>query len=224
MKALDIPSRRRLKRRLEFVGFGETGHKIYLARQYNVEVYSADGGFQKAFSTGAGCTKYPISFVTGVLDDQLIVYGDTDGGVYALDFKTGRCESLQRKPGASMMRLSNEAIISAGFNPQVDNQLLTAGEDGLVALWEIQGNAPRQIRVYRHVDKAIGFAMFSADGDRIVAVDASKSVFIWDTATGRGPAIDRKPIFKMIYKPYCSFTRCAMPIFSSRLMGVSMEI
>ena len=28
----------------------------------------------------------------------------------------------------------------------------------------------------------------------------------------------------MIYKPYCSFTRCAMPICSSRLMGVSMEM
>jgi hypothetical protein len=26
------------------------------------------------------------------------------------------------------------------------------------------------------------------------------------------------------YKPYCSFTRCAMPICSSRLMGVSMEM
>jgi len=28
----------------------------------------------------------------------------------------------------------------------------------------------------------------------------------------------------MIYKPYCSFTRCAMPICSSRLIGVSMEM
>ena len=83
-----------------------------------------------------------------------------------------------------MMSLPNEAIISAWFNPQIDNQLLTAGEDGLVALWEIQGDALRQIRVYRHADEAIGFAMFSADGDRIVAVDASNSVFIWDTATG----------------------------------------
>ncbi len=219
MKALDIPSRRRLKRRLEFVGFGETGKKIYLARQYNVEVYSADGVFQKEFSTGGGCTKYPISLVTGVLDDQLIVYGDTDGGVYTLNFETSRCESLQRKPGrilikfdqspsgklaamvfrdrtatiwnigkekprTGMMSLPNEAIISAWFNPQIDNQLLTAGEDGLVALWEIQGDALRQIRVYRHADEAIGFAMFSADGDRIVAVDASNSVFIWDTATG----------------------------------------
>ena len=219
MKALDIPSRRRLKRRLEFVGFGETWNKIYLARQYNVEVYSADGTFQKEFSTGGGCTKYPISLVTGVLDDQLIVYGDTDGGVYTLNFETGRCESLQRKPGrilikfdqnpsgklaamvfrdrtatiwnidkekprVGMISFSNEAIISAWFNPQIDNQMLTAGEDGLVALWAIQGDTLRQIRVYRNAGEAIGFAMFSADGARIVAVDASNSVFIWDTVTG----------------------------------------
>jgi hypothetical protein len=28
----------------------------------------------------------------------------------------------------------------------------------------------------------------------------------------------------MIYKPYCSFTRCAMPICSNRLMGMSIEM
>ena len=46
-------------------------------------------------------------------------------------------------PGAGLMSLSNEATISAWFNRQIDNQLLTAGEDGLVALWEIQGEALR---------------------------------------------------------------------------------
>jgi hypothetical protein len=69
-----------------------------------VEVYSSDGGFQREFSTGGGYTEYPISMVTGVLDDQLIVYGDTDGGVYTLDYETGRCESLLRKSGRILIK------------------------------------------------------------------------------------------------------------------------
>lgn len=91
----DLRSRRRMKRRLEFVGFGASGKTIYLSRQYNLEVYSIDGAFQKVFNTGGGCTKYPISYVNAVLDDRLIVYGDTDGGVYP-----GRCKRRLPPPGA----------------------------------------------------------------------------------------------------------------------------
>ena len=49
--------------------------------------------------------------------------------------------------------------------------------------------------MYRHADEAIGFARFSADGARIMAVDASNSVFIWDTATGEVlGSIENRPL------------------------------
>jgi hypothetical protein len=215
---MDIKTRRDMKRRLEFVGFGNSGNKIYLARQYNVEVYSIDGAFQREFPTGGGCTKYPISYVTGVMDDQLILYGDTDGGVYILDFNTGDCDSLgissdkiliksdlnlsgqfailvfrdktaslwrvsENNTGENFTKLLNEEIISAWFHPRIDNQLLTAGEDGLVALWEVRDGDLQQIRTYQRTGEPIEFSMFSDDGKSIVAVTKSKEVLIWDSAT-----------------------------------------
>ena len=89
-----IKPRSRGKRRLEFVGFSATRQKIYLARQYNIEIYGLDGTFEKEISTGGGCTKYPISLVTGVLQDRLILYGDTDGALYRLDPSSERCSRL----------------------------------------------------------------------------------------------------------------------------------
>ncbi len=216
----DIRTRRRTKRRLEFVGFGTSGKKIYLSRQYNVEVYSINGGFLKEFKTGGGCTKYPISYVTGVMDDQLIVYGDTDGGVYTLNYTTGDCQSLGRRPGRilikfdlnlsgqygvlvfrdrtaslweispknsrkNLLKLPNKTILSAWFNPRIENQLLTSGEDGLVTLWEIREGTLHQVHVYQHADEPIEFSMFSDDGQSIITVNSSKKVTIWDTTTGK---------------------------------------
>jgi hypothetical protein len=53
-----------------------------------------------------------------------------------------------------------------------------------VALWALNVDELRQIRVYRKGNEAVEFAMFSVDGERVVAADASDNVFIWDTVTG----------------------------------------
>ncbi|MGE0826166.1 MAG: toll/interleukin-1 receptor domain-containing protein [Candidatus Binatia bacterium] len=219
MKELDVPSRSGLKRRLEFLGFGETGKKIYLARQYNVEVYSVAGVFDREFKTGGGCTKYPISLVTGVLDDRLIVYGDADGAVYTLDYATGDCHRLSRKPEQILIQFALSSsgrlaamlfkdqtatlwsiaetsglrklfdievgkVSSVLFHPQAEQQILTGGDDGQVALWEIHDRELRQLRTYQHAGLPIRFLAFSLDGERVIAVDHENGIYIWESSTG----------------------------------------
>ena len=213
----EIKSRTELKRRLEYVGFSQTEHKIYLSRQYNIEVYRVDGTFEKEFKVGGGCTKYPISLVTGVLDDRIVLYGDTNGGVYRLDPTSGRCRGLVGRRGRILIKFEgNEAgdlgamvfqdrsaavvgidenitarsfiflpsnkIVVATFRPGVRDQLLTAGEDGRVVSWQVGRRA--LLRVYRPSGAAIGFAAYTEDGARIVAVDDGGKVYVWDADSG----------------------------------------
>ena len=83
------------------------------------------------FTTGGGCKKYPISYVNGVMDDQLIVYGDTDGGVYTLDFNTGDCDPL----GLS----SEKILIKSDLNMSGQFAILVF-RDKTASLWRISQN------------------------------------------------------------------------------------
>ena len=94
-----------------------------------------------------------------------------------------------------MTKLSNEEIISAWFHPRIDNQLLTAGEDGLVALWEIRNGDLQQIRTYQRTGEPIEFSMFSDDGQSIVAVTKSKKSPDLGYCHQRGHWFDSEPIF-----------------------------
>jgi hypothetical protein len=213
-----IASRGDMKRRLEYVGFSESQRKIYLARQYNVEIYRLDGTLEKELRTGGGCTKYPISLVTGILDDRVVLYGDTDGGLYRLDPGSGHCESLSRRTGQIAIRMDSNldgtlgaivfkdraaAVLQLGpemsrrslaflpdthvttavFSPTAGDQLLTAGDNGHVALWQV-GEDPRELRVYPASGRPIGFAEYSEDGASIVAVDEENRLYVWNAASG----------------------------------------
>jgi hypothetical protein len=84
-QALDGP-----RRRLEYAGFSSSGRQIYLARQYNIEIYDVSGRHLLTSLNGAGSTKYPISAVDGVLNDSWIVLGDVAGGIYTFSLEANR--------------------------------------------------------------------------------------------------------------------------------------
>jgi hypothetical protein len=79
-----------------------------------------------------------------------------------------------------------DLLKSKGFRVFLDSRVYVA-VSGWANTWSSLGDPRRGTSTNPRVstaDKAIGFARFSADGARIVAVDASNSIFIWDTATG----------------------------------------
>jgi hypothetical protein len=129
----DIKSRNRFKRRLEYVGFSATREKIYLARQYNIEVYDTNGTFKKEIRTGGGCTKYPISLVTGLRGDKLILYGDTDGQLFWVDPDTHSCGSLGREPGRIAIKYDSNTTGTRG---------IIVFRDGTAAILEVAAGNP----------------------------------------------------------------------------------
>jgi hypothetical protein len=117
------------KRRLEYAGFSGTGKNIYVARQYNIEMYSHLGVLRKIWQTGGGCTKYPITVVGSLLNDTVVIYGDAANGVYALDSESGRCLSIH-------VRGQWKRLLSVGFETSPSQtkavMLFRNGEVGII--------------------------------------------------------------------------------------------
>jgi hypothetical protein len=93
------------RRRLEYVGFERAGTRIYVARQYDIEIYDADGQFERVLSTGLGTTKYPIQAIEGWDQGKWLAFGDTDGQLVVLRPEANRGRVLARVPQTPVVEI-----------------------------------------------------------------------------------------------------------------------
>jgi hypothetical protein len=127
----------RIKRRLEYVGFGSSERKLYLARQFNVEIYDMQGRFTTEFYVSS--TKYPISLVDGVDEDRLLVVGDSTGPVWIIDAAT------QRNVGMFFRYNTHNPLVNFALSPSGRTAILVLrnGEAHLWKVGEVPGSLPR---------------------------------------------------------------------------------
>ena len=125
-----VPPERRNgpERRLEYVGFGASGRKIYLTRQFNIEIYSVSGEFERDFYLTS--TKYPINLVDAADDDRLLIAGDTTGSVFAVD-------PVAEKPLGTITWWTGEPLVQLAFSPS-GSWAAMLHQGGRTVLWPVR--------------------------------------------------------------------------------------
>ncbi|HUG26405.1 TIR domain-containing protein [Piscinibacter sp.] len=122
----------RTKRRLEYTGFSSSGKRVFVARQFGIEMYTLEGELINAFD--CPCTKYPINLIDGIRNDSQIVVADTDGGAFVLaaDNTGGYASVVRRGPGAAKERTVTRFLP----DPSGRWALLLRG-NGTAHLWQV---------------------------------------------------------------------------------------
>ncbi|RPI46134.1 MAG: hypothetical protein EHM59_08275 [Betaproteobacteria bacterium] len=129
---LEPPQRRDpIKRRLEYLGIGTSGRKIYLARQFNIEIYSIAGEFEREFYLTS--TKYPINLVDAVDDDRVVVAADTTGSVFTVDPAT-------EKPLGTITWWKGSPVMQLEVSPS-GRWAVMLHKDGVTVVWPIGEDA-----------------------------------------------------------------------------------
>ncbi|MEN8261176.1 MAG: toll/interleukin-1 receptor domain-containing protein, partial [Pseudomonadota bacterium] len=175
---LEPPERRdRIKRRLEYAGFGNSGRKIYLARQFNVEIYDLQGRFEKEFYVSS--TKYPITIVDGVREDGLLVIGDSTGPVWLVDVMNEKTE------GKFFRYNTYNPLVSFAVSPSGRTAVLLL-RSGEVFLWHIGEGAIRPPVQIPHEGKAIIALFKPSEAEETWLVGGEDGVVVlWTIADGQ---------------------------------------
>lgn len=165
-----------LIRRLEYTGFSASGARIFVSRQYDIEIYRSDGRFERRIG-GGRLTKYPIQVVEGVRDDGLLVYGDTDGGLFTVEPASQRVTQLDRRPGAPVTELR---VSPSG------RWLAAIRHNGRLSLWPV-GSVAEHARLPELPPEGVLTATFnpSRNEDELALAGRAGRIEIWSLAGGR---------------------------------------
>lgn len=170
---LEPPDRKGMKRRLEYLGFGSSQKLIYLARQFNIEIFSIEGDFKKEFYVSS--TKYPISFVDGVNNDQILVVGDSTGPVWIIDAKSENCYHM------FFNYQTDNPLVNFVLSPskKVAAMLLNGGQAYLWNIEKKRDRIPPQIHHEGKVQQVI-FNPKSGQDEIFMTCGYNGNVSIWD--------------------------------------------
>lgn len=96
----------------------------------------------------------------------------------------------------SRYRIGHKGSITyATFKPtREEDVMLTAGEDGVVALWTFEKGTVCKVAAFEHQGKPVGYAAFSEDGRRVITLADDQKPRIWEVKSGLSckGAADRK--------------------------------
>lgn len=116
------------------MGFSASGKKIYLARQFNIEIYDLDGDFEKDFYVSS--TKYPITLVDSINQDRLLVVGDSTGPVWIIDAET------ERQQGMFFKYNSHNPLVRFALSPSGSVAVMVL-KKGQAHIWRIGEESSR---------------------------------------------------------------------------------
>jgi antiphage defense system Thoeris ThsB-like protein len=119
-------------------------------------------------------------------DVALFIDIAANGRCAALVFRSTRAAlvSITENGTASVRVISPENVLFAAFADGKDDLLVTAGEDGVVRLWEVGDNEIRESSHTAPLPAAVDWVSLSEDGRRLAAVAADHRVYVIDRERG----------------------------------------
>lgn len=185
LKVVHLEPRQRkdsIKRRLEYLGFGSSQKVIYLARQFNIEIYDINGDFIKDFYVAS--TKYPISLVDGVDNDRRIIVGDSTGPVWILDVESENCLHQFFKYA------THNPLISFDISPSGKAAVMLLRE-GIAHLWWVEHEMERFPHQINHKGKvrSVLFSPLSEPHEVLLTCGDDGIVNVWEIGQSKAMLI-----------------------------------
>ena len=207
-------------RRVEAVGFDRSSSRVFVSRQYNVNIYTLNGRCAALIRMSC-CTKSPVHLIDGMLADRYAIVAETKGGLWLTDvddpdrqplvllpefhgdaavtmalspdrrqalvvFESGRVGLIGWSDDAKpvLRDVVKKGALFAAFDPAGNNQVLTAGRDGVLRRFEMGVAGAVEIGEYKIADTAIDFVSFSDDSKELLAVGDNQTMYVVDHDSG----------------------------------------
>lgn len=157
-------------RRLEYSGFSRSGHRIYVSRQFNIEVYGAGGQYIEEHRTGGGCTKVPIHLVVEGLHKDTLLYADAEG--YLWELQLNSAERKSKRCTRILGRYLNPVVVSTQTGGLASAMAVTRSDGTGVILVAGNGNSQYGTIDLPH-NELTATSLASTQGDTILFTSSS---------------------------------------------------
>ena len=163
------------RRRLEYMGFSSDGKKVFITRQFWLDVYELDGTL--IFTKQLGQTAQPLHIAAGYFNETWILVCDSEREMWFIDTATGKTPRWAgRKP-----RNVGPAIL---VEPSISGrQAIVVFKSGAVFLLTItDSNGPTMIELNA---KNVTFASFHEASNRFATANETGTIQLWELRAGR---------------------------------------
>jgi hypothetical protein len=208
-----FPGEQASGRRLEYMGFSNSGQDVFVARQFYLDIFSLEANRTKSIQLEYHAK--PTHLISGMYGSYLLV-GDTVGHLMLADtlsenrpqleggkhgdpalfivsnqdrtcglvtFESGRTDfiNLEYPTSPTQTKIADDAVLFSTFGQSTENnRFLTTNRNGDVVVWNINRGKPIRAASFSHGNIAVGFAAFSKDEKRVIAMSVDGSIWSRD--------------------------------------------
>ena len=168
MRTLELENEETAWRRLEYMGFSSDGARIFVTRQFELDVYDLEG--KLVYSKQLGRTAQPLHIAVGYFADTWILVCDSERQLWLADTATGRSSRW-------MDGTVNVPAILAEPNLAGDRAVVVF-EDGTVALLVVDD--PIEPKLVDLETRDVTFAAFHDPTRQFVTANQAGVIELWE--------------------------------------------
>jgi WD40 repeat protein len=168
MRTLELENERTRRRRLEYMGFSSDGARIFVTRQFELDVYDLTGTL--VYSKQLGRTAQPLHIAVGYFSDTWILVCDSERQLWLADTDTGESSRW-------MERTRNVPAVLAEPNLAGDLAVIVF-EDGAVMLLMVDN--PKEPKLVELNTRDVTFAAFHDSTRRFVTANQAGILELWE--------------------------------------------
>jgi len=168
MRTQEIQNVKTAQRRLEYMGFSSDGRKVFVTRQFYLDVYELDGSL--AFSGELGRTAQPLHIAAGYFQKTWILVCDSERQIWLIDTATGKSSRWYERTTNDGPAVMVEPSVS-------DRHAIIVFKSGAVSLLTVNdADAPTMTKLNA---KDVTFATFHEASRRFATADKKGTIQIW---------------------------------------------
>jgi hypothetical protein len=167
MRTLELENDETRRRRLEYMGFSSDGAKIFVTRQFELDVYDLNG--ELVYSKQLGRTAQPLHIAVGYFAGTWILVCDSERQLWLVDTDTGQSSRWMERTG-------NVPAVLAEPNLAGDLAVIVF-EDGAVAL--LVADDPNEPRLEYLETRDVTFAAFHDLTRQFVTANQAGFIELW---------------------------------------------
>ncbi len=171
MRTLELQNERTARRRLEYMGFSSDGSRVFITRQFELDVYELDGSL--VFSKQLGLTAQPLHIASGYFHETWVLVCDSERQMWFVDTANGKFSDWTDYTS------EGPAVLA---EPSSSGRLaVIVFESGVVSLLTVPD--PNAATMTKLDAKNVTFATFHDATGRFSTADKTGRVDVWALGT-----------------------------------------